>query len=60
MVQENIEEDPSLQEAWEKENLLGRLSKPEEFRGAALFLLSDAGSFMTGSPLVIDGGHTAW
>jgi NAD(P)-dependent dehydrogenase (short-subunit alcohol dehydrogenase family) len=40
--------------------MLGRLVKPEEFRGAALFLLSDASSFMTGSSLIIDGGHTAW
>ena len=32
----------------EKENMLGRLSTPEEYRGAALFLLSDASSFTTG------------
>lgn len=60
MVKKNFEEDPSLKERWEKENFLGRLSTPEEFRGAALFLLSDASSFMTGNSLVIDGGHTAW
>tara|TARA_R110002060_G_scaffold51436_4_gene62415 strand:- start:920 stop:1114 length:195 start_codon:yes stop_codon:yes gene_type:complete len=53
-------EVPESREVWEAENMLGRLAKPEEFRGAALFLLSDASSFMTGSSLVIDGGHTAW
>ena len=48
MVQKNFEDDPSLKGTWEKENMLGRLSTPEEYRGAALFLLSDASSFMTG------------
>jgi NAD(P)-dependent dehydrogenase (short-subunit alcohol dehydrogenase family) len=36
------------------------LSTPEEYRGAALFMLSDASSFMTGTSLIIDGGYTAW
>lgn len=35
--------------------MLGRLAKPEEFRGAALFLLSDASSFIASSSLIIDG-----
>lgn len=60
MVKKNFEDDPSLQKKWEDENMLGRLSIPEEFRGAGLFLLSDASSFMTGNSLIIDGGHTAW
>ena len=45
---------------WPKGNMLNRLSKPEEFRGCAVFLLSDASSFMTGADLRIDGGHCAW
>jgi NAD(P)-dependent dehydrogenase (short-subunit alcohol dehydrogenase family) len=60
MVKETLRQVPESKELWEAENMLGRLAKPEEFRGAALFLLSDASSFMTGSSLVIDGGHTAW
>ncbi|TAQ90211.1 hypothetical protein B7494_g1501 [Chlorociboria aeruginascens] len=60
MVKETLQEVPESKEIWEAENMLGRLAKPEEFRGAALFLLSDASSFMTGSSLIIDGGHTAW
>lgn len=60
MVKENFEEQPELEKLWSAENMLGRLSKPEEFRGAGLFLLSNASSFMTGGTLVIDGGHTAW
>lgn len=49
MVAKNFEDDPGLREIWERENMLGRISKPSEYRGAALFLLSDASSFMTGS-----------
>ncbi|KFY22406.1 hypothetical protein V493_06619 [Pseudogymnoascus sp. VKM F-4281 (FW-2241)] len=60
MVKKNFEDDPALKETWLRENMLGRLSQPEEFRGAGLFLLSEASSFMTGATLVIDGGHTAW
>ncbi|OAG41865.1 hypothetical protein AYO21_03868 [Fonsecaea monophora] len=60
MVEKNFEDDPKLKQLWEKENMLGRISTPAEYRGAALFCLSDASSFMTGSNLVIDGGYTAW
>jgi NAD(P)-dependent dehydrogenase (short-subunit alcohol dehydrogenase family) len=60
MVLKNFEEVPGLKETWEAENMMGRLSRPEEFKGAAIYLLSNASSFMTGSNIVIDGGHTAW
>jgi len=35
-----------------------RIGKPEELDGALLLLASDAGSFMTGSVVTVDGGHT--
>lgn len=60
MVEANFKDDPSLRAKWEEGNMLGRISAPEEYRGAILFMLSDASSFMTGGHLVIDGGYTAW
>ena len=38
---------------------LGRIGKPEEIAHAALYLASDAASFVTGTALVVDGGGLA-
>ena len=60
MVEQVFQKNPAAKATWESENMLGRLATPEEFRGPVLFALSDASSFMTGSTLIVDGGHTAW
>lgn len=53
-------ERPELKAEIEGTVPMGRLGEPREIAGLALYLASDASSFMTGSLLVIDGGRTLW
>ncbi|KAJ5787068.1 Short-chain dehydrogenase/reductase SDR [Penicillium paradoxum] len=59
MLEDLFIEYPERRGQFANGNMLGRLSRPEEYCGAIVFLLSAASSYMTGSDLRIDGGHTA-
>jgi NAD(P)-dependent dehydrogenase (short-subunit alcohol dehydrogenase family) len=45
---------------WRDEVPMQRYARPEEIAPTALLLASDAGSFITGSVFIVDGGYTLW
>ena len=51
-------DDPATLERATKGVPLRRIGEPDEIAGAAVYLASKAGSFMTGQALVVDGGAT--
>jgi gluconate 5-dehydrogenase len=53
-------EKPELRQTFESMVPMGRLGNPEEIGPLALYLASDASSYMTGATVVIDGGYTLW
>jgi NAD(P)-dependent dehydrogenase (short-subunit alcohol dehydrogenase family) len=53
-------EDPDWVADIERRTPMGRLGNPEEIIGPAVFLASDASSYVTGTVLFVDGGWTAW
>ncbi|KAF2647698.1 NAD(P)-binding protein [Lophiostoma macrostomum CBS 122681] len=46
MVEENFRKGEADRKAWEENSMLGRISEPEEYKAAGLFLLSRASSYM--------------
>jgi NAD(P)-dependent dehydrogenase (short-subunit alcohol dehydrogenase family) len=56
---ENITSNPELLKGFLNNIPLGRLGKPEEINGAAIYLASDESDFTTGTTIFADGGETA-
>jgi gluconate 5-dehydrogenase len=53
-------EMPELKNTFESMIPMGRLGEPDEIGPLALYLASEASSYMTGAAVVIDGGYTLW
>ena len=51
-------EDPEMLKVRTATTPLGRIGEPDEIAGAAIFLASQAGSYVTGQTIVVDGGVT--
>ena len=58
-MQQRWRDDPALEKATASAVPLGRVGTTRDMASAALFLLSDAASFITGTELVVDGGVLA-
>jgi len=50
-------QDPDTRARAEMQSPLGRIGEPDDIAGAAVFLASPAGRFMTGQTMVVDGGR---
>ena len=51
-------EDPKMAKAVERSTPLRRIGDPDDIAGAAVYLASAAGRYMTGQTVVVDGGVT--
>ena len=48
----------AAQKVWCERNPMGRMGEREELCGVVVLLASRAGSYITGSDIVVDGGHS--
>src|SRR5262245_29239599 len=58
-LQKRMAADPNLESQWLRGIPAGRMGKPDDVRGLALFLASDASAWVTGTLIPMDGGNLA-
>ena len=58
-LEQRIAEDPGLREKFLGGIPAGRLGRPEDIQGLAVFLASDSSSWITGALIPMDGGNLA-
>lgn len=51
-------DDPDSRAAIEQQVPLGRIGRPEDMAGTAIYLASRAGAYLTGAVIPVDGGIT--
>jgi NAD(P)-dependent dehydrogenase (short-subunit alcohol dehydrogenase family) len=51
--------DPAARAFADRLHAIGRIGQPSEIAAVAVFLISDAASFVTGASIVADGGFSA-
>lgn len=57
MATESFGDSPETR-YWKLRTPMGRFGKPDELNGAAIYLASDASSYVTGAQFFIDGGYS--
>ena len=59
MLERSLERMPDLEARFVEVEPIGRMGSPEEIAEAAVWLCSDAASFVTGHAMAVDGGYVA-
>jgi len=59
LVERHLKANPRLEALLVANEPIGRMAQPEEVAEAVVWLCSDAASFVTGHPMVVDGGAVA-